>query len=201
MDKSQHNKITQIILQHVEILGWTDRCFNLINKDITSLKHNEQITFQNIAELVEYYLSEKNNLLLLELNQLDISKLKIREKVKEAIITSLLLHPKNITAHTTKFLAHPLHSNIALKSLTNICDQIWLWVGSNDTDYNYYTKRILLGAVYTVSLAYYLKQEENSNRNLANFVENRIDNILQLGNMKNKIVNFSNFIFQNKSSH
>jgi ubiquinone biosynthesis protein COQ9 len=201
MDKSQNNKIILIILEHVDVLGWTDRCFSLINRDIVKLDKNQQIIFQNIEELVDYYLSETNNLLLKKLNQLDTTQLKIREKIKEAIITSLLLHPKNITAHTTKFLAHPLHSNMALKSLTDMCDQIWLWVGSNDTDYNYYTKRILLGAVYTVSLAYYLKQNSDSNLDLVAFIENRIDNILQLGSIKNKIVNFSNFIFQHKSSH
>ena len=82
-----------------------------------------------------------------------------------------------------------------------MCDQIWIWAGSTDTDFNYYTKRILLGGVYSVSLAYYLKQENGSKDELSIFIENRIDNILQLGDMKSKILDIGKYIFKNKKNN
>lgn len=200
MDNLQYNKIVNIIVKHVSMLGWSEKSLRLIVSDIEKLPDAEKILFSNIKDIVEYYLAEHNNLLMLQLNKIDISKLKIRQRIRKAIITSILLYPKDVTTNTAKFLAHPLNSNLALQSLTDMCDQIWIWAGSTDTDFNYYSKRILLGAVYTVSLAYYLKDSNDSHENLSIFVENRIDNILQLGNMKNKLLDISNFIFKNKKN-
>ena len=200
MTSLQDNKIIKIIVKRVSILGWSEKSLNLITSDIEKLPETERISFNNVKDIVEYYLVEHNNLLMLQLNKIDISKLKIRQRIRKAIITSILLYPKDITINTAKFLAHPLNSNLALQSLTDMCDQIWIWAGSTDTDFNYYSKRILLGAVYTVSLAYYLKEDNDSHDNLSIFVENRIDNILQLGNMKSKLLDISSFIFKNKKN-
>lgn len=198
MSNKKEDKILEIILKHVSNEGWKEEILDSVNKDIKeNLAGKDTIIFTSIKDLVSEYLKRNDDLMLLNLEKVDISKLKIRQRIRKAIITKFLQTPREVLNHTAKFLSNPLNADIALKSLSNSCDKIWYWAGDESTDFNYYTKRVLLGGVYTVSLAYYLKEEDCSIDDLSIFVENRIDNILQLGGLKEKITGAADFILKN----
>lgn len=195
MSNVKSDKILTIIIKHVAELGWHDETLNLVNSDIAkTINKADQTVFTTIKEVVVEYLKRNDDLMLKNLEKIDISKLKIRQRIRKAIITRFAQNPKIVINHTAKFLAHPANYDVAVTSLAKTCDKIWYWAGDESTDFNYYTKRILLGAVYTASLAYYLNKEDISIDDLSIFVENRIDNVLQLGNVKKKVTGATDFI-------
>ena len=196
MPVTQRDEIFEIIIKHVSDHGWSDEIVSLVNADIQKTSSTEKPVFSGVKDLISDFLERNDNLMLSSLEKVDINKLRIRQRIRKAVITRLLQIPKGVIKHTAKFLANPLNSDVALKSLANTCDKIWYWAGDESTDFNYYTKRILLGAVYTASFAYYLKEEECSTDDLSIFVENRIDNVLKLGDVKNKFKKVSDFLMK-----
>jgi len=64
---------------------------------------------------------------------------------------------------------------------------VWKIAGDNSTDYNYYTKRLLLSWVYLNTLTFWLEESDNSLVDA--FIERRINEVLSAGKKINKLAN------------
>jgi len=180
--KDLKRKILTEALNLVPIYGWSEEL--LKNAEDAAAAQN---VFVSIKDLVEYHLEQNDELLQKKLDKLDPKKLKVRERIKQALLFRFELHDKEIIKETIKFLMHPKNADLAFASLASTCDKIWIWAGDESTDFNYYTKRTLLGAVYSTSLAYYLKKDEKdeiTKEKLETFIDKRISEVLRLGDMK-----------------
>ena len=63
---------------------------------------------------------------------------------------------KNVIKRTYFTLLLPHHSKLALKSLYNTVDQIWFIAGDKSTDFNFYTKRMVLSGVYSSVILHFI---------------------------------------------
>ena len=105
-------------------------------------------------------------------------KLKLYQPIREAI-RSLLhynLMPQNICR--------------AQQSVCQSCDQIWYLAGDRSTDYNYYTKRALLEAVYSSSLLYWLADDSENYSATEEFIKRKIADVGKIGKFKASILKF-----------
>ncbi len=179
------NKILNKALKLVPQQGWCD--------EVLEQSQDEQ-TFSNIKELVSYFLEENDRLMLKTLEKTNIEKLKIRQRIRKALIVRFKQHNKDILAKTLKFLSNPANSDLAFRSLSTSCNKIWSWAGDESTDFNFYSKRLLLAGVYSTSLIYYLKKTDMDLDDLSIFIENRLDDVVKLGSLKQKITNSVEFL-------
>ena len=65
----------------------------------------------------------------------------------------------------------PTNNKISKKSLYNSVNTMWYLAGDNSTDFNFYTKRLILSGVYTNALFVFFSKEmkhveENIDKNL-----------------------------------
>lgn len=74
--------------------------------------------------------------------------------------------------------------------LWQTCDQIWFLAGDKSTDYNYYTKRTLLGYVYTSSVMYWLSDESANYAETKKFIRCKLQEVLKLGQWKDSVMRF-----------
>jgi len=70
-----------------------------------------------------------------------------------------------------KHLLLPTNNKISKKSLYNSVNTMWYLAGDNSTDFNFYTKRLILSGVYTNALFVFFSKEmkhveENIDKNL-----------------------------------
>jgi len=72
---------------------------------------------------------------------------------------------------------------INLKISWQIVDAIWYMAGDKATDFNYYTKRILLYSVYIPSLVYWMSNKR-SDKGLENFIDNLLIRVNKIGKVK-----------------
>ena len=99
-------------------------------------------------------------------------KFKAYHPFKEAV-RSLLQHnilPQNILQAKTL--------------LWESCDQIWYLAGDQSTDYNYYSKRLLLAGVYSSSLLYWLSDDSENSIETKKFIQRRLQNVMKIGKWK-----------------
>lgn len=76
------------------------------------------------------------------------------------------------------------------KFLWQTCNHIWYLAGDNSTDYNYYTKRILLEYVYSSTIMYWISDDSKDYVETKKFLRKKIQEILKLGKIKNSISKF-----------
>ena len=75
----------------------------------------------------------------------------------------------------------PRNIRAASGHLWQAADEVWRAAGDTSTDYNYYTKRILLIAVMKATLSFWLNDVSPECRDTWEFLDRRIGNVLTVG--------------------
>lgn len=124
---------------------------------------------------VDAQMTEKMTQLLLT-----TSELKIREKIFWAARLRLecLAHAPLVAKKTALFLKNPSHIPLGLRLLSQTIHQMWVLAGDKSTDYNFYTKRVLLASVYGSTLLFWFQDQSPHSEKTWAFLNNRIDNVL-----------------------
>lgn len=113
----------------------------------------------------------------------DLSALKIRERIRRLVATRLEQadEERETVRRTLAVLA--MHPALAARTLWRTADTMWRAAGDTATDYNHYTKRAILGAVYSATLLVWLDDREG----WPAFLERRIDGIMRFEKAKARL--------------
>lgn len=99
-------------------------------------------------------------------------RLRIQEPAKEAIRRALAI------------LAMPQNAAAAARLSWRSADVMWRLAGDTATDYNHYTKRAILSAVYGTTLLAWLQDESEGAADTAAFLDRRIDGVMRFEKWK-----------------
>src|SRR3546814_19022610 len=81
-------------------------------------------------------------------------------------------------------LALPQNLGKAAKYGWRTADRIWRLAGDHATDFNHYSKRIILAGVYAGTLLVFLDDESEGARETRGFLARRMDGIIRLHSEK-----------------
>jgi ubiquinone biosynthesis protein COQ9 len=181
---SLRDRLIQAILPHVVFDGWSERALHAGAADAGIDPATAQNAFPGgAAEAIEYFSREIDRLMLEHLSAQDLAALKVRERITLAVRTRLeLLTPhREAIRRGVAFLALPRHAALGLKCLYRTVDAIWYAAGDTATDYNFYSKRILLTGVYSATLLYWLNDSSDDFTATWAFLDRRIAEVLKVG--------------------
>jgi ubiquinone biosynthesis protein COQ9 len=182
------SKFLSLALAEVPFSGWNEELLQVIEQKMELESGYSMILFEGgIKDLVSFYEQTQDQTMLDELAK-HTEELRVREKIALGVKTRLNAKNKTnkaILSKLMKFYSNPLNSGLGLKNMWNTVDKIWYYAGDQSTDYNYYTKRLLLSAVYSSTLIYYLSDESEQHQKSWEFLDKRISNVLKIGNFKN----------------
>lgn len=138
---------------------------------------------------------------MLKLNDLD--KKKLEEKIKNLKSTNkkietLLFEYFSSYLNKSKKRLHEINIKEAFNPLF-IANDMWFIAGDKATDYNFYTKRLILSAI--IGKIYFKIQTSNkmSEDMLKAEIENEIQKVGKFNEIKSKILSFACNSFDNKS--
>lgn len=77
-------------------------------------------------------------------------------------------------------LARPQNAAAGLRALSRTADAIWRSAGDRSADFNWYTKRALVSAVYMATVAYWLNDRSDGFEETWGFLDRRIATALKL---------------------
>ena len=80
----------------------------------------------------------------------------------------------------------PGHAAGALRGLYRTVDAIWRAAGDDSTDFNFYSKRALLAAVYSTTLLRWLDDQSDDGNETRDFLERRLAGTLRLGKARRR---------------
>jgi len=112
--------------------------------------------------------------------------MKIRDRIRLALTTRLEQGDREVTRRALNLLAQPQHAALSARLLWNAADAMWRAAGDTATDYNHYTKRAILSAIYSATLLHWTQDDSPDFADTRAFIERRIDGVMRFEKAKAK---------------
>jgi ubiquinone biosynthesis protein COQ9 len=136
--------------------------------------------------MIDVYIQEVDRALEAYFTPERLSAMKIREKIRALVWRRLeIMGPaREAVRRALAILAMPQNLPLALRISWRSADLMWRIAGDTSTDFNHYTKRMTLGAVYGSTLLVWLDDESEGWRETAAFLDRRIDDVMRFEKFK-----------------
>lgn len=169
------------VLPLVPELGWTKAALRRAAPDADLLFPGGP------GELVEAYLDLLDRRMALTAAPL-LSNQRLPARVRTLIATRLALTDANRPAlrRAALVLADPTQAPRAARCAARTIDAIWYAAGDTSADFNWYTKRAMLGVVYTSTLIYWLNDAVTEEAALA-FLDRRLAGVARVTKLRRRL--------------
>ena len=115
-----------------------------------------------------------------------IERMKIRQRIGELVMYRFeIIHPhKEALRRALSLLAQPQNLPLAGRLAWRAADRMWRIAGDRATDFNHYSKRAMLGAVYASTTLVYIDDESEGLAATRAFLDRRIDDVMKIEKLK-----------------
>ena len=156
---TEKRTLLEALLVHVPFDGWSAKALAAAARDCGFDAGLAMRAFPDGAiGALEFWVAETDAAMLRALEGRDLAAMKVRDRVKMAILTrfELVAGHREAVRRALTLQALPQHAPRALKQLYRTVDAIWYAAGDTATDFNFYSKRLLLAGVYSTTLLRWL---------------------------------------------
>jgi ubiquinone biosynthesis protein COQ9 len=177
-------------LPHVAFDGWTDRTLACAVEDAGVDAGLSRLAFpRGGVDLALAWHNAKDAELAEDLAGADLLGLRFRDRVAHAIMRrlELIAGEREAVRRGAALFALPHHAADGARAIWHTADTIWTALGDESRDFNWYSKRATLSAVYSSALLYWLGDQTPGFAATRDFVARRIDNVMQFEEVKARI--------------
>ena len=138
------------------------------------------------AGMIDVYIQEVDRGLEAWFTPERLQGMKVREKIRALVWRRLeIMGPaREAVRRALAILAMPQNVPLALRTGWRTADLMWRIAGDTSTDFNHYTKRMTLGAVYGSTLLVWLADQSEGWSETAAFLDRRIDYVMRFEKFK-----------------
>ena len=202
MKKSQNNyllKKRQVVLRFakkfVSEKGLTKNCLENISKKYGLNTDETDLLFpQGNIDLIKFALEQLNNDLEVYCRQIDLIRLPIHKRIRQVLLSKISLMNKDKPFYRSIFLNLLIpKKNFSLSSqLYNSVDQLWFIAGDSSTDFNFYTKRLILSGIYSRVMLFFFNN--NNQEELENILDESLKRVSKIPEIKSKLKIFKEYL-------
>lgn len=191
-DDDLRYKVLQSALKHVAFDGWTETAMNRAADEL-GLPHLEvkRLYPNGIPDVINGFYDLMDLQMKTVLLEQDLASLKIRDRIAACVRVRLMMYEPHREAvrRLVSVMALPgLSGKRHIRaSLFRTADQMWRLAGDTSTDFNYYTKRTLLMAVYSTTLLHWLDDDSDGYAETWTFLDRRIANVMLIQKAKGNL--------------
>lgn len=140
-------------------------------------------------DAVDAYSRLADKQMLEALSHYHMDNMKIRAKITLAVRLRLELQTEHREAVRRTVAMHslPLYAHRGLRALYETVDNIWYAIGDTSTDFNFYSKRLTLAAVYSSTLITWLNDNSIGQEATWGFLDRRIADVMQFEKAKHQV--------------
>ena len=138
------------------------------------------------SAMIDLYVQEVDRALDAWATPERLGGMKIREKIRSIVWRRLeIMGPaREAVRRALAILAMPQNVPLGLRTGWRTADLMWRIAGDTSTDFNHYTKRMTLGAVYGSTLLVWLDDQTEGWTETAAFLDRRIDDVMRFEKFK-----------------
>ena len=202
MKKSQNNyllKKRQVVLRFAKEFisenGLTKNCLENISKKYGLNNDETDLLFpQGNIDLIKFALGQLNNDLEVYCRQIDLIRLPIHKRIRKVLLSKISLMNKDKLFYRSIFLNLLIpKKNFSLSSqIYNSVDQLWFIAGDSSTDFNFYTKRLILLSIYLRVMLFFFNN--NNQEELENILDESLKRVLKIPEIKSKLKIFKEYL-------
>jgi ubiquinone biosynthesis protein COQ9 len=177
------------MLPNVPFEGWTWRALRMGLASIGVPADDAELLFPGgAADMIDAFCDWADRQMEDEAAAWDLSTMRAHERVRAVVALRLTQNRpyKEAIRRALALLALPHNARLAAACTARTVDAIWHAAGDRSTDFNWYTKRIILGAVYGATLLYWLRDSSEDDTDTLAFLDRRLAGVGQIGSLRRR---------------
>ena len=138
------------------------------------------------AAMIDCYIQEVDRALEASFTPEQLAGMKIRERIRALVWRRLEImgDAREAIRRALAILAMPQNVPLGFRISWRTADLMWRLAGDTSTDFNHYTKRMTLGAVYASTLLAWLDDQSEGWSETAAFLDRRIGDVMKFEKWK-----------------
>lgn len=179
--------LMEAVLSHAAFDGWSKAALDRAAADAGISSEMAELAFpRGGIEVLEMHLTDADVKMCAAFEAMDFNAMRIQDRIKTAVRTRLEQNQSHRSAiqRGIALLSLPSNADIGIKALETTMDLMWVAAGDTSTDFNWYSKRILLSGVYMSTLLVWLSDESEDYADTWAFLDRRIAGVMKIEKAK-----------------
>lgn len=178
-------RLVAAMLPHVPFDGWSEAALAAAARDTGIDPDIAALALPDVATMLTVWTSNANA--AMSEAMAGAHNLKVRDRIRMALVTRLEQGDREVTRRALNLLAQPQHAALSARLLWQAADAMWRAAGDTATDYNHYTKRMILSGVYSATLLHWTQDDSEDFAATRAFIDRRIDGVMRFEKAKAKL--------------
>lgn len=186
----QQDAIVLSTLRHVPFDGWSLDALRRGAEDAGLAAADVDVLFlDGSRQAVRHWLALADRMMMEDLAGIELNDYRIRDRIALMVKTRLerWTPHREAVRRALALAVTPGYAEDSIRAGYATVDAMWRAAGDRSTDYNFYTKRGLLGAVYSSTLLVWLDDKSENCADTWAFLDRRIANVMQVPKVQAKI--------------
>jgi ubiquinone biosynthesis protein COQ9 len=179
--------LAPIIARNAGFDGWSDAAVHAaadeagVDRDVAKLAFKD-----NAIDMIDAWIDSIDLKLAHRLPAEKLAAMKIRDRITALLATRLeIMAPdRESLRRAMAIMAMPQNLVRSAKIGWRSADRMWRLAGDTASDFNHYTKRMTLSAVYASTLSVFVNDDSDNFADARAFLDRRIDNVMQFEKVK-----------------
>jgi len=183
-------KILDQFLELCIFEGWNENTLKkaLIKAEI-DIKFLPFIFENGCLDLTDFFIKEIDKKMQKEVEYIDFNEIKIRDKIKTLVKIRLKINQefKPQLQKLVQFCFNPKNISFAFNNSYKTADLMWRIAGDNATDFNFYSKRLILAKIYIRVLLCFVKDDSANHQKTLDLLDRQIEKVMSFASFKLKV--------------
>lgn len=160
---------------------------NISNNIKLDLNETDLIFPEGNDDLIKFALEQLNKDLEEYCKKLDLIRLPLHKRIRKILLAKILLMNKEKKFYRKIFLniLIPKKKFSIPYQLYKSIDQIWFIAGDTSTDFNFYTKRLILAVIYSRIVLFFFNNDDQNT--LEKILDTNLKRVAKIPELKTKI--------------
>lgn len=182
-------RLLEAILNHVAFEGWSQTAYAAaVAETGLNADHARTLCPRGAVDLAIAFHQQGDRMMRDAVMAADLRQMRYSEKVAFAIRARIAaVSDKEAVRRGTALFALPHMAADGAKLVWGTADAIWEVLGDTSDDFNWYSKRVTLSAVWTAVVMFWLGDDSSGGQATDAFIDRRIDNVMQLEKFKAQV--------------
>jgi ubiquinone biosynthesis protein COQ9 len=184
---SNLDRLLDAALPHAAFDGWSATTFSLAAQDAGLTPDAARLAAPRAElDLIAHWSAQLDSAMLARMADADLASMKIRQRVTFAVqarLEAIGAHEEAARRARARLMLHDA-GMLGAELIWATSDKIWAALNDPSTDFNWYSKRAILSAVYTSSLSAWLNDGEPDKARAKAFLDRRIENVMEFEKAK-----------------
>lgn len=167
--------------------GWSDKALAMAAAELGVPADRARLCFPGgPAEMIDAWFDSIDRAMALAFPLEKIGQMKIRQRIRDLVFYRIeVVNPhKEALRRAQAILAQPQNAMTAARLAWRAADRMWRIAGDRSTDFNHYSKRGILSALYMSTLLVYLDDDGEDLAATRGFLDRRIDDVMKFEKFK-----------------